>query len=83
MLAVKSIVVDRMSIARVAANLGVAWNTASDAILAAGTELLIDGAGRLEGVTTVGVDEHVVRHEALLFRMEVRDLHRSAVVAVG
>jgi len=25
----------------------------------------------------------VVRHEALLFRMEVRDLHRSAVVAVG
>ena len=44
MLAVKSIVVDRMSIARVAANLGVAWNTASDAILAAGTELLIDSA---------------------------------------
>ncbi|TCM33100.1 hypothetical protein EV648_1351 [Kribbella sp. VKM Ac-2568] len=24
-----------------------------------------------------------MRHEALLFRMEVRDLHRSAVVAVG
>jgi hypothetical protein len=24
-----------------------------------------------------------VRHEALLFRMEVRDLHRSAVVAAG
>jgi len=24
-----------------------------------------------------------VRHEALLFRMEVRDLHRFAVVAVG
>ncbi len=62
MLAVKSIVVDRMSIARVAANLGVAWNTASDAILAAGTELLIDSACRLDGVTTVGVDEHVWRH---------------------
>ena len=62
MLAVKSIVVDRMSIARVAANLGVAWNTASDAILTAGTELLIDSAGRLDGVTTVGVDEHVWRH---------------------
>lgn len=62
MLAVKSIVVDRMSIARVAANLGVAWNTASDAILSAGTELLIDSADRLEGVTTVGVDEHVWRH---------------------
>ena len=81
MLAVKSIVVDRMSIARVAANLGVAWNTASDAILAAGTELLIDSADRLEGVTTVGVDEHVVRHEALLYRMEVGDLHWLAVVA--
>ena len=62
MLAVKSIVVDRMSIARVAANLGVAWNTASDAILAAGAELLIDSADRLDGVTAVGVDEHVWRH---------------------
>ena len=62
MLAVKSIVIDRMSIARVAANLGVAWNTASDAILAAGTELLIDTPDRLDGVTTVGVDEHVWRH---------------------
>lgn len=61
MLAVKSIVVDRMSIARVAANLGVAWNTASDAILAAGAEL-VDSADRLDGVTTVGVDEHVWRH---------------------
>ena len=61
-LAVKSVVIDRMSIARIAANLGVAWNTAHDAILAAATELLIDGPGRLDGVTTVGVDEHVWRH---------------------
>lgn len=51
----------RMSIARVAANLGVAWNTASDAILAAGTEL-VDSADRFDGVTTVGVDEHLWRH---------------------
>ena len=62
MMAVKQVVVDRMSIARVAANLGVAWNTASDAILAAGTEWLIDSADRLAGVTTLGVDEHVWRH---------------------
>jgi hypothetical protein len=34
-------------------------------------------------VTTLGVDEHIVRHEALLFRMEVRDLHRLAVAAAG
>lgn len=51
-----------MSIARVAVDLGVAWNTASDAILAAGTELLIDSAGRLEGVPTVRVDEREWRH---------------------
>ena len=70
-----------MSIARVAANLGVAWNTASDAILAAGNQWLIDQPDRLDGVTTVGVDEHVVRHEALLYRMEVGDLHWLAVVA--
>jgi transposase len=38
---------------------------------------------RFEGVTTLGVDEHIVRHEALLFRMEVRDLHRLAVAAAG
>ncbi|SPF67128.1 Hypothetical protein PROPJV5_0138 [Propionibacterium ruminifibrarum] len=50
-----------MSIARASANLGVAWNTASDAILAAGTELLSDNADRLEGVTTVGADEYVWR----------------------
>ena len=37
--AVKSIVVDRI-IARVATNLGVAWNTACDAILAAGNEVI-------------------------------------------
>ena len=81
MMAVKSIVVDRMSIARVAANLAVAWNTACDAILAAGAELLIDTPDRLDGVTAIGVDEHVVRHEALLYRMEVGDLHWLAVVA--
>ena len=38
---------------------------------------------RFAGVTCLGVDEHIVRHEALLFRMEVRDLHRAVVVAAG
>ena len=38
---------------------------------------------RLTGVSVLGVDEHVVRHEALLFRMEVGDLHRLVVVAAG
>ena len=61
----------------------VSWNTANDAVLAEGQRLLINDPHRFDGVTTIGVDEHVVRHEALLFRMEVRDLRRSAVVAVG
>ena len=36
---------------------------------------------RFTGVTSLGVDEHIVRHEALLYRMEVGDLHWLAVVA--
>jgi len=44
---------------------------------------LVDDPARLAGVTGLGVDEDVVRHEALLFRMEVRDHHRFAVVAAG
>ena len=61
-LAVKHIVIDRLSIARIAAILGVAWNTCSDAILAAARDLLLDVPTRLDGVTTIGVDEHVWRH---------------------
>ena len=64
-----------------AAILGVAWNTCSDAILASADELLFHDPARLDGVTAIGVDEHVVRHEALLYRMEVGDLHWLAVVA--
>ena len=80
-LAVKHIVIDRLSIAKIAAILGVAWNTCSDAILASADELLFHDPARLDGVTAIGVDEHVVRHEALLYRMEVGDLHWLAVVA--
>jgi hypothetical protein len=36
---------------------------------------------RLRDVKTLGVDEHIVRHEALLVRMEVGDLDRFAVAA--
>lgn len=61
-LALKSIVIDRLSVARVAANLGVAWNTCWDAILAAATTLLPESHERLAGVSTIGVDEHVWRH---------------------
>jgi hypothetical protein len=45
--------------------------------------VLINDENRFDGVNAIGVDEHVVRHEALLFRMEVRDLHCFAVAAAG
>jgi transposase len=81
--ALKSLVSDRLSIARIAAGLAAAWHIVDDAVLAVGRELLIDDPARFDGVRVIGVDEHAVRHEALLFRMEVEDLDRFAVVAVG
>lgn len=60
--ALKSVVIDRLSITRVAAGLGVAWNTANDAVLTAGRELLIDDPARFDGVRVIGVDEHVWSH---------------------
>ena len=47
--------------------LAVSWNTANDAVLAEGRRILLDDPDRFEGVAVIGVDEHVVRHEALLF----------------
>jgi hypothetical protein len=81
--ALTGLVVQHLTVARVAEALGVAWNTANDAVLAEGKRVLIADPARFDGVAVVGVDEHVVRHEALLFRMEVRDLHRLAVAAAG
>jgi transposase len=60
--ALKSVVVDRMAVARVAAGLGASWHTVNDAVLAAGRQLLIDDPTRLDGVKVIGVDEHVWRH---------------------
>ncbi|GAA1798286.1 hypothetical protein [Nostocoides veronense] len=54
------------------------WDTIRPILEAADAD-----TSRFENVTVLGVDEHVVRHEALLFRMEVRDLHRLAVAAAG
>jgi transposase len=73
---------DNASVASLARRLGVDWHTVWDAIAPLLAELADDPA-RLAGVEVVGVDEHIVRQEALLVRMEVRDLRRLAVVAVG
>lgn len=72
---------EHASIAGLARQLGTTWNTIWSAIRPL-LEAMADDQARFAGVTRLGVDEHVVRHEALLFRMEVRDLHRFAVVAV-
>ena len=54
--------IDRLSVARVAAGLGTSWHTANNAVLAAGRELLISDPSRLDGVGVLGVDEHCWRH---------------------
>ncbi|TYC95703.1 ISL3 family transposase [Arthrobacter echini] len=60
--ALTGIVVDHLTISRVAAGLGVSWNAANDAVLAEGRRVLIDDPHRFDGVTAIGVDEHVWRH---------------------
>ncbi len=60
--ALPAVVLDRLSISRVAASLGVSWHTANTAVLTAGRELLIDDPARLDGVRVIGVDEHCWRH---------------------
>ncbi|GFZ82896.1 hypothetical protein GCM10011359_09540 [Nesterenkonia alkaliphila] len=54
--------VDHLTVSRAAAGLGVSWHTANSAIIAEGKRRLIDAPGRFNGVTTIGVDEHVWRH---------------------
>jgi len=55
-------VCQHLTVARVAEGLAVSWNTANDAVLAEGKRVLIDDPGRFDGVTAIGVDEHVCRH---------------------
>lgn len=73
---------EHASIAGLARQLDIDWKTLWRAIRPV-LEAADADPSRFDGVTRLGVDEHVVRHEALLFRMEVRDLHRFTVVAVG
>ena len=60
--ALEAIVVQHLTVARVAEGLGVAWNTANDAVLAEGKRVLIEDEQRFDGVHVLGVDEHVWRH---------------------
>ena len=58
----ETLVVDHLTVSRVAAGLDVAWHTANTAVLEEGRRLLIDDPERFDGVTVIGVDEHVWRH---------------------
>lgn len=60
--ALEGIVLAHLTVARVAEGLGVAWNTANDAVLAEGKRVLIDDTTRFDGVKVLGVDERVWRH---------------------
>ena len=60
--ALVGIVVQHLTDARVAVVLGVAWDTANNAVLAEGKRLLINDPDRFDGVKVIGVDEHVWRH---------------------
>ena len=60
--ALSGIVVDHLSISRIAAGLKVSWNTANTAVLDEGRRVLIDDPTRFHGVRVLGVDEHVWRH---------------------
>lgn len=60
--ALRALVVDHLSMSRVAAGLGVAWHTANDAVLSEGHRRLINDPARFDGVRVLGVDEHVWRH---------------------
>lgn len=64
--ALEGIVIAHLTVARVAEGLGVAWNTANDAVLAQGTRVLIEEPNRFDGVRVLGVDEHVWRLQASL-----------------
>lgn len=54
--------VQHLTVARGAEGLGVAWNTANDAVLAEGKRVSIDDPHRFDGVAVIGFDEHVWRH---------------------
>ena len=60
--ALNALVVQHLTVARIAEALGVCWDTANDAVLAEGRRVLLDDPLRFDGVKVIGVDEHCWRH---------------------
>ncbi|GLW98907.1 ISL3 family transposase [Microtetraspora sp. NBRC 16547] len=59
--ALVALVCQHLTVARVTEALGVAWSTANDAILAEGQRVLISDPHWFDGMSVIGVDEHVWR----------------------
>ncbi len=59
--AIRAVGVEFMSVARVAASLGVSWHTANEAVLERAKDRLINDPGRLAGVEVHGVDDSPAR----------------------
>ncbi|WP_068433339.1 ISL3 family transposase [Piscicoccus intestinalis] len=60
--ALEGLVVQHLTVARIAESLNVSWNAANDAVLAEGKRVLISNPARFDGVSVIGVDEHAWRH---------------------
>ncbi len=60
--ALVGLVVQHLTVARLAEALAVSWATANTAVLAEGRRVLLDDPTRFDGVQVIGVDEHVWRH---------------------
>ena len=60
--ALEGLVMQHLTVARIAEGLDVSWNTANDAVLAEGKRVLISNPHRFDGVSVIGVDEHAWRH---------------------
>src|SRR3546814_15178506 len=54
--ALAAIVLDHLSVSRVASQLDVAWHTANNAIINEGRRLIFNDSTRFDGVTVLGVE---------------------------
>jgi hypothetical protein len=72
--ALEGLVVQHLTVARVADGLGVSWNSANNAVLAEGQRALIDDPHRFDGVQVIGVPKPLNELIALGRTLKKRDL---------
>jgi hypothetical protein len=76
LVAVGQLRTEHASVLGLARQLGTTWRTVWRSIEPL-LQQMADDPARFDAITNLGVDEHIVRHEALLLRMEVRPRSRS------